>query len=77
MDVELAVLGAMDDADVAHPDLATGACRDPIFDRHLPVLLAQLVEGGEEPRKILRRHAPFQKSAASKSSVVKPNTGSI
>ena len=59
VDVELAVVGAIDDADVAYPDLATGACRDPVLDRHLPVALAQLVEGGEETRKILRRHAPL------------------
>ncbi len=77
VDVELAVIGAMDDADVAYPHLATGSCRDPVFDRHLPVLLAQLGEGGEEARKILGAMRRSQKSAASKSSVVKPNTGSI
>src|ERR1700730_12143712 len=57
VDVELTVVTAIDKADVPHPDLATLPCRDPVFDGLLPMALAQLVEGGEETRKILRCHS--------------------
>ena len=77
MHVELAVLAAVDDADVAHPDLAAVPRDHPVLDRHLAVGLAQLVEGGEEARQVERLELRSQKSAAANSSGEKPKSCSI
>ena len=53
--VELAVVGPVDDSDVAHPHLVAVSGADAVLDRHAPVTRSKLVEGGEESRQVLGR----------------------
>ena len=57
MDVELTVVLARDDGDVAHRHLASITCRDAVLDRHRLVRRPEMLEGGPIAIHVLLRHA--------------------
>ena len=79
VDVELAVVVAIDDADVAHPYLAAVCGRHPVLDGHLPVRLAQLARTlqGSADDPAAPCAAPRNRGDSRKSSSVKPKRDSI